>query len=85
MRTRLLVMATGVGLLLAAFSVRTWAQPGSPSEPAATVILKAARVFDGVTMHDGWAVRVKGDRIEAAGKLPEAAKTAKPAPKGLVP
>jgi imidazolonepropionase-like amidohydrolase len=56
-----------VGLLLAAFSVRTWAQPGAPSEPAATVILKAAHIFDGVTMHDGWAVRVKGDRIEAVG------------------
>jgi imidazolonepropionase-like amidohydrolase len=56
-----------VGLLVAAFSVRTWAQPGAPSEPAATVILKAAHIFDGVTMHDGWAVRVKGDRIEAAG------------------
>ena len=33
-------------------------------------ILKPARVFDGDTMHDGWAVRVKGDRIDAVG--PEA-------------
>jgi imidazolonepropionase-like amidohydrolase len=33
-------------------------------------ILKPARVFDGDTMHEGWAVRVKGERIEAAG--PEA-------------
>jgi imidazolonepropionase-like amidohydrolase len=30
-------------------------------------VLKAAHVFDGGVMHDGWAVRVKGDRIEAAG------------------
>ena len=30
-------------------------------------ILKPARVFDGDTMHEGWAVRVKGERIEAAG------------------
>ena len=34
--------------------------------PAVT-ILKPARVFDGEAMHEGWAVRVKGDRIEAAG------------------
>ena len=44
-----------------------WAQSGAPGEPGATVVLKAAHVFDGGTMHDGWAVRVKGDRIEAAG------------------
>ena len=33
-------------------------------------ILKPARVFDGDSMHEGWAVRVKGERIDAAG--PEA-------------
>ncbi len=38
--------------------------------PAALIILKPARVFDGDTMHDGWAVRVKGERIDAVG--PEA-------------
>src|SRR4051794_23036314 len=31
------------------------------------IVLKPARVFDGATMHDHWVVRVKGDRIEAAG------------------
>ena len=30
-------------------------------------MLRPARVFDGDTMHQGWAVRVKGDRIDAAG------------------
>jgi imidazolonepropionase-like amidohydrolase len=35
--------------------------------PGATLVLRAARVFDGETMHEGWAVRVNGDRIEAAG------------------
>lgn len=34
---------------------------------AQTIVLKAARAFDGNEMHQGWAVRVKGDRIEAAG------------------
>jgi len=33
----------------------------------AIVILKASHVFDGETTHENWAVRIKGDRIEAAG------------------
>jgi imidazolonepropionase-like amidohydrolase len=56
-----------MGLLLAAFSVRTWAQSAASIEPAATIVLKSAHIFDGEMMHDGWAVRVKDDRIEAAG------------------
>ncbi|HLK50269.1 MAG TPA: amidohydrolase family protein [Bryobacteraceae bacterium] len=31
------------------------------------VVLRPARVFDGESMHEGWAVRVTGDRIEGAG------------------
>jgi len=31
------------------------------------VVLKPARVFDGDAMHEGWAVRVKGEKIDAAG------------------
>ena len=30
-------------------------------------VLTPQRVFDGETVHEGWEVRVKGDRIEAAG------------------
>src|SRR6188474_338283 len=30
-------------------------------------ILRPARVFDGEAMHEGWAVRVTGGRIEGAG------------------
>ncbi|HEX4595583.1 MAG TPA: amidohydrolase family protein [Bryobacteraceae bacterium] len=48
-------------LLLSAFCAQTWAQPD------ATIVLKSAQIFDGAAMHEGWAVRVKGDRIEAAG------------------
>jgi imidazolonepropionase-like amidohydrolase len=33
----------------------------------AQIVLKPARVFDGAALHENWAVRVKGDRIEAAG------------------
>src|SRR5690242_2314247 len=31
------------------------------------IVLQPARVFDGHAMHDGWAVRVNSERIEAAG------------------
>jgi imidazolonepropionase-like amidohydrolase len=31
------------------------------------LVLKPERVFDGSALHEGWAVRVMGDRIEAAG------------------
>jgi len=44
-----------------------------PVSPPASVVLKPARVFDGEVMHEGWAVRVKGDRIEAAGPASEMA------------
>src|SRR6266699_2703390 len=50
------------GCLAAAFPP---AQAPPPSPEA--IILKPARVFDGEAMHEGWAVRVKGERIEAAG------------------
>ena len=39
----------------------------TPAAPPAVTILRPARVFDGDAMHDGWAVRVKGDRIDAVG------------------
>jgi imidazolonepropionase-like amidohydrolase len=39
------------------------------AEPAAEtpILLRPARVFDGTTMHAGWRVLVKGERIVAAG------------------
>ena len=52
--------------VLAAASV--WAQPQAPDTGAITV-LKPARVFDGESMKEGWAVRVRGDRIESAGPV----------------
>src|SRR5579871_5656821 len=36
-------------------------------DPTTITVLKPARVFDGETMHEGWAVRVRSGRIEAAG------------------
>src|SRR3954467_5613065 len=41
---------------------------GTPArQDDAVTLLRPARVFDGETMHEGWAVRVEGERIEAAG------------------
>ena len=41
-------------------------QPAAAA-PARTTVLRPARVFDGDTMHDGWAVRIVGARIDAVG------------------
>jgi len=37
------------------------------NQPPAVTILKPARVFDGSALHEGWSVRVRGDRIDAVG------------------
>jgi imidazolonepropionase-like amidohydrolase len=37
------------------------------AQAPATMLLKPARVFDGEAMHQGWVVRVAGDRIQSAG------------------
>ena len=43
------------------------AQRAQPAATASITIVRPARVFDGDTVHDGWSVRVKGDRIDAVG------------------
>ncbi len=50
---------------LAAFS--PWQQPAGPVAAVPATLLRPARVFDGEASHEGWAVRVRGGRIEAAG------------------
>jgi imidazolonepropionase-like amidohydrolase len=58
-------------LIILAASLLSVAAPIAQNAPAPSVtILKPARVFDGDTMHEGWAVRVRGERIDAVG--PEA-------------
>src|SRR3989441_10502842 len=37
------------------------------SAQAPLTVLRPARVFDGETVHEGWAVRVRNDRIDAVG------------------
>ena len=48
-------------------------QPAAPAQAAAVYLLKPAHVFDGdsAQLHDGWAVLVRGERIEAAGPIGE--------------
>src|SRR6185436_5131445 len=51
------------------------AQRGQSAAAAdAITILKPARIWDGDAMHEGWSVRVKGERIDAVG--PESATAA---------
>src|SRR5581483_1545433 len=52
-------------VIVATFTMAALAQAPGPA-PAVTV-LRPARVFDGEAMHEGWSVRVNGERIEAAG------------------
>ena len=63
-----------VSLIVAAFGLAgavTAGQGVRPGEQSVTVY-RPARVFDGDTLHEGWVVRVRGDRIEAAGPAAEA-------------
>src|SRR5262245_49213224 len=53
-------------IALATFQLVLGVQRQAPPDGPITV-LRPARVFDGETMREGWAVRVRGDRIEAAG------------------
>jgi imidazolonepropionase-like amidohydrolase len=52
----------GVFVCVAALS-----QAPASREGGTVTVLRPARVFDGETMHEGWVVRVRGERIDAAG------------------
>lgn len=41
------------------------------TEPASVYLLKPARIFDGEQLREGWAVLVRGEKIEAAGPANE--------------
>src|SRR3954465_10679310 len=63
---RLAVLLIAVVLPLAV-SAQQGGRGGPPRDSGTVSVLLPARVFDGESMHEGWAVRVRGDRIEAAG------------------
>src|SRR6187549_3509131 len=54
-------------LVLIVSTVAVSAQPAAPASPV--TLLKPDRVFDGDTTHQGWAVRVVGNRIDAMGPV----------------
>ena len=55
-------------LSLATVSTTTPAFAQQPSAPApAAILLRPARVFDGMDVHEGWTVLVRGEKIERAG------------------
>jgi imidazolonepropionase-like amidohydrolase len=58
--------------LLAVFAALTLAplahaQAPAPRPDSTPILLAPTRVFDGMEMHDGWVVLVRGERIAAAG------------------
>src|SRR4051812_37809545 len=63
---RLAVLLIGIVLPLAV-SAQQGGRGGPPRDSGTVSVLRPARVFDGQSMHEGWAVRVRGERIEAAG------------------
>jgi imidazolonepropionase-like amidohydrolase len=67
MRRLALIVLLMAPLALFAEPQRGSGRGSAQSPDAAVTVLRPARVFDGDAMHDGWAVRVRGDRIDAAG------------------
>jgi imidazolonepropionase-like amidohydrolase len=55
--------------VLLVFGISLTAQRGGPRDSGEVTVLKPARVFDGEALHEGWAVRTRGGRIEAAGAV----------------
>ena len=53
--------------ILLALLAATAAVPGAEQAAETPILIRPARVFDGTTMHTGWRVLVKGERIVAAG------------------
>ena len=68
MRTRLQVLiAASAGL--AYHAAAPLAQ--RPADPASSlIVIRPARIFDGEAVREGWAVRVRGERIDATGPAP---------------
>jgi imidazolonepropionase-like amidohydrolase len=75
MTRRVLCAAAVVGVIVLTAEVATWSPQGrggrgggqGGAQGATVYLIKPARVFDGEAMREGWAVVVRGARIEAAG------------------
>jgi imidazolonepropionase-like amidohydrolase len=58
--------------LLAGLLIVALTQAPSVAQPRAAAeitLLRAARAFDGETLHEGWGARVRGERIDAVGPV----------------
>jgi imidazolonepropionase-like amidohydrolase len=64
-------MSSKVILACGAAAALAWQAGVAAQRPAISAdtmfLLRPSRVFDGEAVHDGWAVRVRGERIEAVG------------------
>src|SRR6516164_7749898 len=67
MRKTALIVALGIALAASMNAQGGRGRGGRTAADAPVTILRPARVFDGESIHEGWAVRVRGDRIDAAG------------------
>ena len=70
MRVALLLFACFlVTCLVSQMTPSAQTQSPAPRQPDAVYLLKPAHIFDGVAaeLHDGWAVLVRGEKIEAVG------------------
>jgi len=61
------VLLVVLAILPLTLSAQGRGRGSAPRDTDTITVLRPARVFDGDSMHDGWAVRVRGERIEAAG------------------
>src|SRR5215475_13528338 len=66
-----LILSFAIGLSL--IQLTPSAQNQFPKPPDAIYLLKPAHIFDGESaqLHDGWAVLVRGEKIEVVGPAPE--------------
>jgi imidazolonepropionase-like amidohydrolase len=72
-KTPRLALAAALVPLTVAVVHNTARSAAQTVQAPAITILRPARVFDGDAMHEGWAVRVKGNRIDAVGPAPAVA------------
>lgn len=63
------ILAVTALVSLCGFATAPMAQGRAGGAAPQAWLLKPARVFDGESMHEGWAVVVRGTRIEAVGPL----------------
>jgi imidazolonepropionase-like amidohydrolase len=66
-------MIERIAVCLLAVALSSGGQPARNPTAEAVIVLRPARVFDGETVNEGWAVRIRGQRIDAVGAAAEMA------------